>query len=326
MLKAAIYGMGRWGSRLVDSVQASDKIRIVKGVSRDPGKHREFSAKTGIPIVASYADVLKDAQIDAVVIATPHSLHREHIVAAAKAGKHVYVEKPFTLTRASAEQAIAACRAAGVTLTVGFNRRQAPSFVEMMRRIRAGDIGDVLHVEAQFSGPTGYSLKPGIWRSSRAEAPAGGMTARGIHTLDVMIQIAGPVSEVYAHSGRRKLPAEVEIDDTTSMLIKFAGGATGYLATVFVTAELWRVHAFGSKGWLEMRGDTELTVCANEGKPERLPSSSAVDKERLTLEAFADAVAAKQPFVVPPEHVVNGIAVLEAIVASSDSGKPVQIG
>lgn len=326
MLNAAIYGMGRWGNHLINSVKASDKIRIVKGVSRDPGKHSEFSAKTGIPVVSSYADVLKDPQIDAVVIATPHSLHHEHIVAAAKAGKHVYVEKPFTLTRASAEQAIAACRAAGVTLTIGFNRRHSPALVEMLRRIRAGEIGDVLHVEAQFSGPTGYSLKPGVWRSTRAEAPAGGMSARGIHTLDAMIQIAGSVSEVYAHSGRRKLPAEVEIDDTTSMLLKFAGGATGYLATIFVTGELWRVHAFGTKGWLEMRGDTELIVCGIEGKPERVPALATVDKERLTLEAFADAVAAKTPFVVPPEHVVNGIAVLEAIVASAASGKPVTIG
>ena len=325
MLKAAIYGIGRWGSRLVDAAKASAKVRIVKGVSRDPSKHREFSAQTGIPVVASYGDVLKDPQIDAVIIATPHSLHHDHIVAAAKAGKHIYVEKPLTLTRASAEDAIAACRAAGVTLTIGFNRRYAPAFVEMLRRIRAGEIGDVLHVEAQFSGPTGYTLKPGIWRSMRAEAPAGGMTARGIHTLDAMIQIAGVVSEVYAHSGRRKLTG-VEIDDTTSMLLKFVGGATGYLATVFVTAEVWRVHAFGAQGWLEMRGDTDLTACANDGKPERVAGLAAVDKEQLLLDAFADAVAAKQAFVVPPEHAINGIAVLEAIVASAANGKPVTIG
>lgn len=324
MLKAAIYGLGRWGNRLTESVQASDKIRIVKGISRDPGKHAEFSRKTGIPVVASYEEVLRDPQIDAVVLATPHSKHHEQIVAAARAGKHVFVEKPFTLTRSSAEQAIEACRTAGVTLTIGFNRRHAPAFVEMMRRIRAGDIGEVLHVEGQFSGPTGYSLKAGNWRATRIEAPGGGMTARGIHTLDAMIQIAGLVNEVYAHSARRKLPAAIDMDDTTSMLLRFAGGATGYLATMFVTGELWRVHAFGGKGWLEMRGDTELIACGLDGKPERL-ALAAVDKEQRTLEAFADGVAAKKSFVVPPEHVINGIAVLEAIVASAASGKPVEI-
>lgn len=324
MLKAAIYGLGRWGNRLTDAVRASSEIRIVKGVSRDPARHAEYSAKYGIPVVASYDEVLADPQVDAVVLATPHSMHHAQIVQAARAGKHIYVEKPFTLTRVSAEEAVAACRAAGVTLSVGFNRRHAPAFVEMLRRIRAGEIGDVLHLEGQFSGSTGYNLKAGNWRSTRSEAPGGGMTARGIHTLDAMIQIAGLVNEVYAHSGRRKLPAGIDIDDTTSMLLKFAGGSTGYLATIFVTGELWRVHAFGSKGWLEMRGDTELVSCAVDGKPERL-ALAAVDKEQLTLEAFAAGVAAKKAFVVPPEQVINGIAVLEAIVTSSGSGKPVRI-
>jgi len=324
MLKAAIYGMGRWGARLVDSVKASDKIRIVKGISRNPAKHSEFSTKTGIAVVSSYADVLKDPQIDAVVLATPHSLHHEHIVAAAKAGKHVFCEKPITLTRATAETAVAACRAAGVTLGLGFNRRYAPAFLEMTRRINAGEIGEVLHIEGQHSGPTGYRLKAGDWRATRTESPGGGMTARGIHTLDSMIHIAGLVSSVYAFSGKRKLPADIDMDDTTSMLPQFSGGVTGYLATVFVTGELWRVHVFGTKGWLEMRGDTELVACALEGKPERI-TLPAIDREQATLEAFADAVAAKKPFMVPPEQAVNGIAVLEAIVASAASGKPVQI-
>jgi len=324
MLNAALYGLGRWGNRLTDAVKASTKIRIVRGVSRDPARHAEYSKQYGIPVVASYDDVLKDPQIDAVVLATPHSQHHAQIVTAAQAGKHVFVEKPFTLSRASAESAVAACRTAGITLSVGFNRRHAPAFVAMRRRIAAGAIGDVVHVEAHFSGPTGYGLKPGIWRSTRSEAPGGGMTARGIHTLDAMIQIAGPVSEVYAHSAKRKLPAAIDIDDTTAMLLRFAGGATGTLATVFVTAELWRVHAFGTRGWLEMRGDTDLTFLGLEGKPEKIPLQ-AVDKEQQTLEAFADAVAAKEPFAVPPDEVINGIAVLEAIEPSARSGTPVAI-
>lgn len=324
MLNAAIYGLGRWGNRLVESVQGSSKIRFVKGISRDPAKHKEFSQKTGVKVVSSYGRVLKDPEIGAVVLATPHSLHLKQIQQAAKAGKHVFVEKPMTLTRRSAEKAIEACRAAGITLSIGFNRRHAPSFVEMLKSIRSGRIGDVLHVEATHSGPTGYSLDPTSWRSTRAEAPAGGMTARGIHTLDGMIQIAGPVASVYAFSDKRKLAPEVDMDDTTSMLLRFAGGATGSLSTVFVTADLYRMHVFGSKGWIEMRGDTELIVRGLEGQPERI-TLPAVDKEKAELEAFADAVAEKKNFVVPPEEAINGIAVLEVIEASAKKGKPVQI-
>jgi predicted dehydrogenase len=325
MLKAAIYGMGRWGNRLVESVQGSEKIRFVKGISREPEKHKEFSQRTGIKVVSSFGRVLKDPEIGAVVLATPHSLHVKQIAQAAKAGKAVFCEKPLTLTRKTAEKAVEACRAAGVTLGIGLNRRHAPSFVEMMRRIRAGEIGDVLHVEAAHSGPTGHSLQPGNWRSTRAEAPAGGMTARGIHTLDAMIQIAGLVTSVYAFSDNRKLPAGVDMDDTTSMLLRFAGGATGSLSTLFTTAELYRVHVFGSKGWLELRGDTDLTFRGLQGSPEKI-ALAAADKERAELEAFADAVAAKKGFVVPPEEAINGIAVLEAIEPSARKGKPIKIG
>ena len=324
MLRAAIYGLGRWGNTLVESVRESEKFRFVKGISRTPESHKEFSQKTGIKVVSSYGRVLNDPEIDAVVLATPHSLHLKQIAQAAKAGKHVFVEKPMTLTRKTAEKAVAACRAGGITLGIGFNRRHAPAFVEMMRRIRAGEIGDVLHIEAAHSGPTGYRLQADSWRSTREEAPAGGMTARGIHTLDSMIQIAGPVASVYAFSDKRKHPPEITMDDTTSMLLKFANGATGYLSTIFVTGELWRVHVFGSKGWIESRGDTDLTVRGLEGGPNRIPLE-AVSKEKAELEAFADAVAAKTPFVVAPEDAVNGVAVLEAIVASAAKGKPVKI-
>ncbi|HSC96503.1 MAG TPA: Gfo/Idh/MocA family oxidoreductase [Burkholderiales bacterium] len=324
MLNAAIFGLGRWGNRLVESVQGSSKIRFVKGISRDPAKHKEFSQKTGIKVLSSYGRVLKDPEIGAVVLATPHSLHLKQIQQAAKAGKHVFVEKPMTLTRKTAEKAIEACRAAGITLGIGFNRRHAPSFVEMLKSIRSGRIGDVLHVEATHSGPTGYSLDTSSWRSTRAEAPAGGMTARGIHTLDGMIQIAGLVASVYAFSDKRKLAPEVDMDDTTSMLLRFAGGATGSLSTVFVTADLYRMHVFGSKGWIEMRGDTELTTRGLEGQPERI-TLPAVDKEKAELEAFADAVAEKKNFVVPPEEAINGVAVLEVIEASARKGKPIKI-
>ncbi len=325
MLNVAIYGMGNWGSRLIESVQGkSDKIKFVCGITRDPAAHRASAEQYGIALTSSYADVLRDPKVDAVLIATPHSMHCRHIVEAAHAGKHVFAEKPITLTAATARQAVDATRAAGVTLGLGFNRRYAPAFVEMKRRLLAGEIGDMLHIEGQHSGPSGFKLKPNYWRSTRAESPAGGMAPRGIHTLDSMINLGGLVSEVYAHSARRTLQAPIDMDDTTSMLLKFKSGITGYFATIFVTGELWRVHAFGTKGWIEMRGDTELVTRGLDGNPERMVLP-VVDKERAELEAFADAVAAKQPYMVPPDQAVNGIAVIEAIVASEVSGSPVQI-
>jgi len=260
----------------------------------------DFAASKNLPLGRSIDELAGDPAVKAVILCTPHSQHEAQIIQAAKAGKSVYVEKPITLTRASAQRAVDACRAAKVTLGLGFNRRYAPSFVEMMKRIRAGEIGEVVHIEGQHSGPTGYGLKANSWRSTRTEAPAGGMTARGIHALDSMIQVGGLVSTVYAFSDRRKLPSTIDMDDTTSMLLKFSGGVTGYLSSVFVTGDLYRVHVFGTKGWLEIRGDTELTFRGLQGAPQQIALQPA-NKERGVLEAFADTVSAKQPFMVPPE-------------------------
>ena len=325
MLKVAIYGMGNWGSRLIASVQnKSDKIRFTCGITRDPAAHRVAADQFGMTLTSDYAEALRDPQVDAVLIATPHSMHCQHICEAARAGKHVFAEKPLTLTAATARQAVDATRAAGVTLGLGFNRRYAPSFIEMKRRILAGDIGELVHIEGHHSGPTGFSLKPGYWRSTRAESPAGGMSPRGIHTLDAMINLGGLIGEVYAHSERRKLQLPIDMDDTTSMLLKFENGITGYFATLFITGDLYRVHAFGTKGWLELRGDTELVARGLQGEAQTI-SLPAADKERAELEAFADAVSAKQPYMVPPQQAVNGIAVIEAIVASAETGNVIRI-
>ena len=324
MLRTAICGGGHWGARLIESVQGkSAKIGFVSVVTRNPAGQRALADRFGVALTARYADVLADRAIDAVVLATPHSQHAAEIVAAAKAGKHVFVEKPFTLTRADAEAAIDACDAAGITLHVGFNRRYAPAYADMKRRIDAGEIGKVRHIEGQFSGPPSYQIEPGNWRSNQVESPGGSMTARGVHVVDSMVHVAGQVSTVFAFSTRLQL--DIDVDDTTACLLRFAGGVTGTLATLHAASAFYRIHVFGSKGALEMRGETELLASDLAGNVQRF-TYDAVDKERAELEAFADAVANKVKFVIAPEEIVNTVAVTEAITASARSGKAVAIG
>ncbi|MDH3319411.1 MAG: Gfo/Idh/MocA family oxidoreductase [Betaproteobacteria bacterium] len=323
MLRAAICGAGHWGTRLIESVQGkSGKIRFVAALTRDPAARKPLGERFGLALIARYADVLADPAIDAVVLATPHSRHAAEIAAAAQAGKHVFVEKPFTLTRASAESAIESCRTAGITLHVGFNRRYAPAYADMKRRIAAGEIGALRHVEGNFSGPSSYQIEPGNWRSNQIESPGGSMTARGCHVLDAMVHVAGLATEVVAISERQQL--DIDVDDTTSCLLRFAGGATGTLATLHAATRFYRMHAFGSKGALELRGDTELDVFDLDGNVRRL-SFEGIDKERAELEAFADAVAGRVKFVIAPEEIVNVVAGTEAVVASARSGKTVTI-
>jgi predicted dehydrogenase len=323
MLRAAICGAGHWGTRLVESVQGkSGKISFVAAVTRDPAGKRALTERWGLALTTSYAEVLADPKIDAIVLCTPHSQHAAEVIAAAKAGKHVFCEKPFTLTQEDAQAAIAACDAAGVTLHVGFNRRYAPAYIELARRIAAGEIGKLRHIEGQFSGPPSYQTEPGNWRANQVESPAGSMAARGVHVIDSMVHLAGPVATVFAFSGR--LQHDIDVDDTTSCLLRFAGGGTGYLGTLHAAPPFYRIHAFGSKGALEMRGETELLVSDLAGKVERVTFEVA-DKERAVLEAFADGVANGTKFVIAPDEIVNTVAVMQAVATSARDGKAVTI-
>jgi predicted dehydrogenase len=323
MLRAAIYGAGHWGTRLIESVQGkSDKIGFVTAITRDPAGKRPLADRFGLALSASYTDALANPAIDAVVLCTPHSQHAADVITAAEAGKHVFVEKPFTLTRSEAQAAIAACETAGVTLYVGFNRRFAPAYLEMKHRIAAGAIGLVRHLEGQFSGPASYQTEPGNWRSNQKESPGGAMTARGVHVIDSMVSLAGPVATIFAFSDRRL--HDIDVDDTTSCLLRFANGATGYLGTLHAASPFYRLHVFGSKGSLEMRGETELIATDLAGNTKHLAFDTA-DKERAVLEDFADAVAAGVKFPIAVDEIVNTVDVTEAVAASAKSGQAAQI-
>src|SRR5487761_1294339 len=151
MIEAAIVGLGRWGRTLVAAVEGkSDRLRFTRAVSRDPARHRDFAAEHRLELVREFESVLADPRIGAVVLATPHSLHCEQIIAAAGAGKAVFCEKPLCLEAADAARAIAACETAGVVLGVGTDKRFFPAFQELLRLKRTGALGEIAHIEAHF--------------------------------------------------------------------------------------------------------------------------------------------------------------------------------
>ena len=325
MLNAAIVGLGAYAERLVSPVQGkSGKIAFVAGATRDAAKGKAFADRHGFALAADYQALLARPEVNAVVLATPHSLHAAQVQQAARAGKHVFVEKPFTLTRASADESCAVCRQHGVTLAVGFNTRFYPAVAELHRLVAAGAVGKVLHVEGQISGPPGNASAQlaGHWRSTRAEQPAGGMTGKGIHLVDLMLWMCGQIDSVYARSERRVIP--LDMDDVTSMLFRFRSGASGYLATLLSTAPYWRLQILGSEGWAEVREQNVLTV-QRLNEPVRTRTYDDCDTRRAELDAFADAVAGVSPYPVTAEEAIAGSAVLEAIDRSARLGQEVRV-
>lgn len=335
MVTAAIIGLGWWGKTLVESVQGtSDEITFAAVVTRTSSDDaRAFAAEHGTRVLDSLDAVLADEQIDAVVLATPHSMHASQVIAAADAGRHVFCEKPFALTKADAEAAVEAVNRAGVALGVGYNRRFHPEMTRLRDSVRSGELGVVMHVEATMTFPNALSLKPEQWRADPSETPAGGLTPMGVHAVDGMIDLCGPVESVFCQSFRRVV--EIPCDDTTSILFRMKDGMSGYLGTLTATGPGFSFQLFGSKGWVRLEGMTHVAGAPSEerrmrlfktrtfqpvGGPAEVRDAETYDLTRGALEAFARAAAGGPPFPISPAEIVHGVGVTEAIVRSAQSG------
>ncbi len=315
MIRLALVGPGRWGRILVEAVQGiSQEVTFTHAVARSPEKARGWCDARCIAL-DELPNVLAAPQIDGVVLATPHSQHAAQIAQVARAGKPVFCEKPVALSVADARAALDAVRSGGVAFAAGHNRRFLPAVARMKRMIDAGELGRVLHAEGNMSSHVGIGevYTPDIWRLADGESPAGGLAAAGIHLIDLMIHLLGPVASVVAQSDR--LVHEIDHDDTTAMMLRFASCASGYVGTMTATAREFRLQVFGDAGWLELRGETELTWSPVEGvrRTWRYPS---VATERLELEAFAAAIRTGTPYPISDDELINGIAVFEAVSAS----------
>jgi predicted dehydrogenase len=330
MIKAGVAGLGRWGQNLVRSVQGkSDSISFTAGMVRHPDKVADFAAEQGLELFDSYDAMLAGADIDAVVLATPHSLHAEQMLAAAAAGKHIFSEKPFTLNKADAERVIASANEAGVQIAVGHCRRFHPAIAELRSRLADGALGTVLHVEASESVPAGLMLPPGDWHLSREEWPAAGMTPLGIHLIDGMIDLFGTVTSVYCNSVNRAVDADV--DDTSSVLLRLDSGMTGYICTIVAARPDLRiaVHGTDAAAVITDRSYNNLDILPFKGEPENIrfdPYDMESDALTAELEAFADAVEGRAPYPIPHDQIIHAVAVLEAIITSADTGAPVTVG
>jgi predicted dehydrogenase len=326
----AIVGLGRWGKVLVDSVQGrSDAVRFGAAVARDPAKAAADAEARGLRLHGALDAVLRDPGIDGIVLATPHSQHAAQIEACAAAGKPVLVEKPFTLTRTTAEAALAAARRAGTLVAAAHNRRFLKPVVDLKHLIAAGDLGTVLHIETNFSGNTVGRYTREMWRVAPGESPAGGLAGSGIHHIDTIIHLEGPITEVYAMSTRRV--HDVPLDDTTSVLFRLASGATASLLTMTATVPVYRIQVFGTRGSAEVRGQAETRgsetleiVCLGSGERETR-TYEPFDIERAELEAFADAIKSRRSYPIPLEEVLNGVAAFEAVPRSAETGVPVSL-
>lgn len=334
MIRAAIVGLGRWGRSLVSAVDGkSDDIRFVAAATRTRASAEEFCRGKQIALLGGYEDILRNPDIDAVVLATPHSQHQAQAIAAITARKHVFVEKPLTLDLASARAVADAARKAALVLAVGLTRRFHPSIAELRKRAHDGRLGKIVAMVAQHTTSTAQFIAPDNWRAAPEEAPGGAFTAVGVHVLDHMIEFAGRVRDVRCLTARN-YPGPS--DDTTTIMLRFEGGASGLIFCSVATATNFAFTAYGTNGLTEIsRADLShfrfapISTAAPTGlvsaPPDDIAEYKGFDMLHAEMTAFARAIRDGNPYPVPIGDVLHGMAVFDALVESAKRGEIVSV-
>jgi predicted dehydrogenase len=334
-MKLGIAGLGWWGGTLVDAVEGSPNLKFVSAYTRSRSQQdQDIAAKHHLKLADNYEAMLADPEVEGVVLATPPPGHADQIVAAAKAGKHVFCEKPFVMSKADANRAIAAVKAAGVTLGLGYNRRFHPSWLDLKQRIAAGELGTILHAECTMSGPNGLTLSENAWRRSAEQAPLGGLFPMGVHAVDGFIDLFGDIDNVFCQSFRRAVPGDN--DDTTSVLFRMKAGMSAYLGTMMATAGTFRFQVYGSKAMALLGGTTHVAGQSSQHRRSGLFGAYVIqpikgdaisldvpvfDVNQAELEAFAQAAKGGAPYPISHAEMIHGVAVTDAIIASARSNQ-----
>jgi predicted dehydrogenase len=334
MIRAAIVGLGAWGRTLVDSVHGQTaEFRFTRACTRSPGKVSDYCREREIKLGSRYEDILADRNIDAVVLATPNSQHETQIKQAAVTGKHIYVEKPFTLSLASARAAVEVVKRSRLTLAVGLNRRFHPNMLELTERVRSGALGTIGSMICDLTAASGFHRPDTSWRVRPEEEPAGAMVSIGVHLVDAMMNMAGRVREVYCVASNRGGPHG---DDTTHLMLHFESGVTGMIYCSVAATRNHRTAVYGTRGFAEvLKPQMDIfrfipVVESNTSHLARIPDPEVIEIPGFnyvgkSLTEFARCIREGVPYPIAAEDVLHGAAVLEAAIQSASSKKSVQV-
>ncbi len=244
-----IVSPGRWGRKLLDAARGSRRLRFTGVFSRNPSNAAEVAAAYGGRTYATLEALLGDPGIEAVVLPTPHFLHHPQTIAALRAGKHVFVEKPIATTIAQAEEMLRVSQATGRVLAVGHQGRHTGGIRKVKTMIAGGELGEVATVIIAQGYPHALFLTAGDWRSNEALLPGGQLDELGVHYFDVLQFLFGPARRVtgFVHPGKTVGPPA-----TATAALYFDQGVIASYTTYAKSAGMSRMLIFGSKGVLEL--------------------------------------------------------------------------
>ena len=340
----AIIGAGMVARYHATAIERTPGARLVAICRSDPARARETATQFGVPCLADEAALLARDDIDAVCICTPSGLHAQQTIAAARAGKHVLVEKPLALTLADADAMIAACAQAGVRLGVALQRRTEPEFQRLQAAIAAGELGRI--VLGSISMPylrTQSYYDSADWRGTWALDGGGALMNQGIHLIDMLVWLMGDVAEVRAATAT--LAHTIEVEDCVTATLRFANQALGSITATTAAAPGFphRVEIYGERGGVQIEGEQVIRWEGGGAKESRIENRrpqgqpvaagagasptgiGAIGHTRL-LEDFVAAIREERDPLAPGREGRRSLALVLAVYEAAQTGQAVQPG
>ncbi len=339
-VKVGIVGLGRWAKVLTRASKQSKHVRIVAGYSRSEEKRSAFEKEMGVPAAPDMKTMLSNPEIKGVILTVPNEQHLPMAEMVAKAGKHVYTEKPIAQTLEDGLKIAALEKQYGITVTVGHSARLMAGIRIIKEKIDQGELGRVAFMEANFSNERALELTPNTWRWYKDRAPGGPLSQLAIHQIDVLHMLGGEIAEVSSMASKLS-PVGAEVDDQSMTLLKFADGKMGYVGSCWTSPGIFSVRVFGSKGLMHYEIDfgtwdtphllhTTSTLYIQRGKDGyakrediKLPES---DMFRAELEAFASScVSGKQNELTAYNGNVAVAVVYAALKSIDKKGQAIRV-
>ncbi len=323
-LRVACIGMGWWSDVLADAIQRSKKLKIVACYTRSEDKRRTFAAKYGCVAAPNYQVVLQDHSIEAIINTTPNSAHVETTLAAAIAGKHVFLDKPIANTVSEGRVITEFCKKKGVILALGYQRRRESHFRWIREQIDAGAFGKLVNAEANISRDRLGQIDLSSWRYTAAGMPGGVMLQIGIHYADVLEYLLGPVKAVNGRFAQLVLPGDNP--DVASLVLEHENGALSTLNASYASAsEYYLMNIYGKEAsaYYDMHQGLRLLKRGKSGlSPVPCEKNDTFVEE---LEEFANAVRGQGKPEMDGERATASLAVIRAGIVSAREGRRVEV-
>ena len=332
-VRVAVVGLGRWGRTLAGAMTPDTGLRLVSCFSRTPESRKAFSSDFGCDAATAYAELLARPDLEAVIVTTPNHHHFEPVVEAARAGKHVMVEKPIATTIADARAMVDTCRSHGITLAVASSSRYLRGYRVCRRILDSDGLGPIAMVEASYTNERGRSYTPDNWHWYRKAVPGGPLLQGAIHQLDNLYYLFGPIRRVSAEF--RKFATRSELPDVCVLWMEFESGVLGTLGTSFVSPgnpnrrNQYFINAYGERANLyhdRWTGTRLFRLGAEDCERVPYQEFEGYDYLGVELREFAEAVGTPRRPEVDGDDGMHVLAVVLAAIRSSELQRPVAVG